>query len=136
MIAIVCVDNGGGMLFNSRRVSRDRAVYLDIAENLRGHTLYMAEYSRSLFSDCKISAMISDGFLEMAGGGEYCFVENRALASYADRLEGMVIYRWNRDYPKDFLLDVAPEKLGLTLRETSDFKGNSHEKITKEIYVK
>ena len=32
----VCIDNGGGMIFNHRRQSRDRELIRDLAENLGG----------------------------------------------------------------------------------------------------
>ena len=50
-----------------------------------------------------------------------------------DRLEQVILYRWNRDYPADvrFTLDLS----GFRLRQRVDFAGSSHEKITEEIYT-
>ena len=49
-----------------------------------------------------------------------------------DRIEKVILFKWNRNYPADtfFSLDLS----GYTLEKTEDFAGNSHEKITKEIY--
>ncbi len=51
---------------------------------------------------------------------------------YEDRIEKVILFKWNRNYPADtfFSLDLS----GYTLEKTEDFAGNSHEKITKEIY--
>jgi hypothetical protein len=46
----------------------------------------------------------------------------------------MIIYKWNRVYPSDLSLDVYPDKIGLKLHESFDFKGQAHEKITREIW--
>ena len=136
MIAIICVDNRCGMMFNRRRVSRDKNVYADISELIGDKTLYMAEYSRSLFSSCRVSTIVSDDFLNLVGKWDFCFVEDRHLAEYSDKISGMVIYRWNRDYPSDFGLDVAPLELGLHRTLVTEIVGSSHDKITKEIYVR
>ena len=136
MKVIVCVDDNGGMMFNKRRVSKDRTVCADIANDLGGRFLYTAEYSRSLFVESRIPFIATDGFLDDASDEDVCFVEDRCLLPYAEKIDEITIYRWNRRYPSDLKLDIAPEDMGLTLKETKDFQGYSHEKITKETYAK
>ncbi len=136
MIAVVCVDDHGGMMFNGRRVSRDRAVYSDLSNTFKGKSIYMCEYSRSLFAGSYAPITVCDGFLDVAGEGDICFVENRSLAPYKDKLDGVVIYRWNRSYPFDFCFDLDIAKMSLKLQSLEDITGYSHEKITKEIYVR
>ena len=136
MFAVVCVDDRGGMMFNDRRVSRDRVVYSDLANTFKGKPIYMCEYSRSLFSGSSAPITVCDGFLEIAGDGDVCFVENRALAPYIDKIEGLVIYRWNRRYPYDMCLDIDIADMSFKLLSSKDLVGYSHEKITKEIYVR
>ena len=123
-------------MFNRRRVSRDREVTADICRELCGGTLYIAEYSRSLFSDSGVPFVASDSFLDLASQNDLCFVENNALAPYADRIDRLIIYKWNRRYPSDVKLDIVPENIGLKLSSVTEFAGYSHEKITKEIYVR
>ena len=51
----------------------------------------------------------------------------------ADKIEKIVLFRWNRHYPADAHFQF-PGKWALTARE--DFPGSSHEKITMEVYEK
>ena len=47
----------------------------------------------------------------------------------------MSLYKWNRDYPADFYFDIDYAN-DYKLETTLDFVGTSHEKITKEVYVR
>ena len=137
MNVIVCLDDRGGMMFNGRRQSRDRRVYEDIVNDIAAAgRLLMAEYSKSLFTDLKVSVLCSDDFLDMASDGDICFVEDRALLPYVDKIEKITVYKWNRHYPSDMQLDIIPGTFELKLAEKRDFAGSSHERITKEIYRK
>ena len=94
----------------------------------------MNPYSASLFEHMP-EKVISENFLEEAGEGSICFVEDQMLLPYEEKIEKIIVYRWNREYPKDLTLDLpmgAPWKL----ISTTEFPGFSHEKITKEAYTK
>ena len=62
-----------------------------------------------------------------------CFAENSDYEGFADKIEKIVLFRWNRHYPADAHFQF-PGKWALTARE--DFPGSSHEKITMEVYEK
>ena len=131
---IVCIDNNGGMLFNKRRQSRDICVIEKTMEFSQNGILRMNEYSKGLFSGFENDKLlISKTFLDDAGKGDWCFVETEKLEKYVPCIEKLVIFRWNRVYPADFVLDVLPESFKLIRSE--EFKGNSHEKITMEVYL-
>lgn len=136
MTIAVCVDNRGGMMFNGRRLSRDRGLIADLLALAGDKTVRAAPFSAALFNVAGAHVTVSDDFLDAAGAGDVCFVENAAAAPYMDRVERFVIYRWNRDYPSDMSLDVRPEEYGLRLVESRDFAGSSHESITREVYVR
>lgn len=136
MNVIVCIDDRGGMMFNGRRQSRDRNLYADIVSYVPVGRLYMGEYSRSLFADCGVPFVATDAFLDIAASGDYCFVEDKALLPYADKIESVTVYHWNRHYPSDVMFDIDLSKAGFKLTTIKEFEGYSHEKITKEIYVK
>lgn len=136
MTAVVCVENRGGMLFNGRRVSRDRALIADLLELAGDAPLRIAPFSARLFARAAERVRISADFLDAAGEGDVCFVEDAALSPYMDAVERLVIYRWNRDYPSDVGFDVQPEVYGLRLAESRDFAGSAHENITREVYVR
>ena len=74
-----------------------------------------------------------EAFLEKAGPGEPCFVEDRSVAPFAGRVERVVLYRWDRAYPADLCWDLSLE--GWTLARREEFPGFSHEIITKEVYI-
>ena len=74
-------------------------------------------------------------YLEIgAGKGGFAFIETPPLAPYKAKIDTLVIYKWNRHYPSDKKLDIAPRDMGMRLVKTYDFVGSSHEKITKEVY--
>ena len=129
MIVAVCVDDKNGMMFNRRRQSRDRAQQADLMDWCGGRKLWIAPYSASLFPD---GAQTDDAFLDKAAADEVCFVEDRSVKAAADRVEAVVLYRWNRTYPADLRFDL--DLSGFRLESVSEFAGNSHETITREIY--
>ena len=131
MIAVVCVDDRGGMLFHGRRQSQDRAQREDLLAQCPG-TLWMNSYSAKLFAGQEDRIAVDEDFLNRAGPGEWCFVEDRPLSAAGDRMEGLVVYRWNRAYPGDLRLDINLDIF--TQTSIQDFPGTSHEKITRDCY--
>ncbi len=136
MRAVVCVDDKGGMMFGTRRQSRDRVLIADVIEMTNGEKLYIAPYSKLLFEETDACVTVDEDMLDIAGKNDCCFVENKALLPYIDKLDELVIYRWNRHYPATLYLDIDPAEHGYKLVSTYEFAGSSHEKITKEIYRK
>lgn len=133
MIAIVCLDDCGGMLFNRRRQSRDREQIADMLALVGEGRLLCDPYSRTLFPPEGRQPVFSEAFLETAEAGDFCFVENRALLPYLDKIEAVVVYKWNRTYPRDTVLDI-PLPGDLRLTESRELAGYSHETITRERY--
>lgn len=138
MIIIACIDNSNGMMFNKRRLSRDKSVITDIRTMTAGQRLMMNRYSYSLFNEYSqdMPCCVSESFLDEAGEYDYCFVENRNIIPYIHKIEGIVLYRWNRDYPSDFKFELQLDDSNLKLAESRDFQGFSHNLITKEVYTK
>jgi hypothetical protein len=133
MNIIVCLDDNGGMMFNHRRQSQDRILRERVIQLTAGRGLWMNSYSQKLFADSDAANIrASEKFLDDASSGDYCFVEDQSLLSYADRIERIVIYRWNRVYPHDMAFDLPLN--GWALLSTEDFVGSSHDRITEEVY--
>ena len=134
MNVIICIDENQGMLFNKRRQSKDIKVIEDIASLTK--ELWISPFSEKLFIDEKVKTnlviQVRDNAISHASEGSYCFVENEKLIPYQDKIEQLIVYKWNRSYPSDFKLDLNLNEWKLI--ETVDFVGNSHEKITREIY--
>lgn len=131
MKIIVCVDDNMGMLFNKRRQSRDIKVLEDISNMTK--ELWIHSFSEQLFAEYDGKIKVDDDFLIKAQKEEFCFVENQELISYSNSIEQIILYCWNRKYPSDFKLDL--DLSNWKIRETIEFAGNSHEKITKTILV-
>ena len=128
MKLIVCLDDNRGMLFNSRRQSRDRVLIKNVLELCEGEKLYTNDYSLTLFPENSVEIFESTSEI----GNGYCFAENFTVNE--DALEEIIVYKWNRVYPADVHFNISLENWNLT--ETVDFEGSSHEKITREIYVR
>lgn len=136
MNVIVCLDENNGMLFNNRRQSKDSKVLENIASLTS--KLWIHSFSETMFCEMQeklqIELRIGHDFLSKAGEGEYCFVENQSLISCIDHIEQIIIYKWNRRYPSDFVFDLDLSEWELV--ESVDFEGTSHKRITREIYRK
>ena len=130
MILIVCVDDAGGLSFNRRRQSQDRALRARMLE--KWGRLWMNAYSARQFDPPPEGLRTAEDFLEQAGPGEVCFLETEDPAAWADRAEGLIVYRWNRKYPAGLYCTIDLSAWKLERRE--EFAGSSHEKITKEVY--
>lgn len=131
MKIIVCLDDRDGMCFNHRRQSKDRAVIADIRNLIGDAPLWVNAYSAPLFEGVP-SLHVAENFLHQAPESAWCFVEDQALLSVAERIDTLVVYRWNRHYPADLHLDLSLkewQQIGY-----KDFAGHSHEKLTREEY--
>lgn len=132
MNLICAVSNQMGITFNHRRVSRDKTIYADIAGSLAGKNLYMDIYSEALFVDMKdqINIIASPDYLRHAKQDEYAFFEVGEIDP--EKVKMIVLYRFNRDYPSDFNLELDFTTFEMVSR--TEFTGSSHDTITKEIW--
>lgn len=122
------------MLFNHRRLSRDRRVCEKILDYSNEKELWMNAYSRKLFTDLTDinSIQVDEEFLDKSQS--ICFVENQDITPYLPKIDTLVLFQWNRNYPADFFFTVDLSQWNLI--STEDFEGTSHEKITMEVYKK
>lgn len=135
MIVCVAVDNKNGLMFNHRRQSQDRVLRSDILEVCRGQKLWIHTYSQSLFDENEQKELIvDDAFLEKAESEDYCYVETNGLREYEGKISKIILYRWNRDYPADVYFEVNLQNGNWEMISTSEFKGSSHDAITKEVW--
>ena len=109
MIAVVCVDDRGGMLFNRRRQSQDRVLRGDLLALAAGRPVWMNGYSLGQFGPETGDLRTAEDCLDRAGKGELCFVETMDLYCTLPL--------------EDFVLE-----------ERREFAGSSHECITREVY--
>ncbi|MBQ1210497.1 MAG: ribonuclease Z [Clostridia bacterium] len=126
---MICVDDNNGVCFNERRQSRDRVVTADMAETAVGR-LVMTPYTAKLFAEYEGRFTVMDD-LSAAADGDTCVWEFPPPEGLLP--DRVVVYRWNRLYPADGHFAVPA---GMTLQHRTDFPGNSHETITKEIWTR
>ena len=135
MKVIVCLDDNNGMMFNKRRQSQDKLLRVSIKELVKGKTLFMNEYSYKLYKDINNeNIIVSENYLDECENDNFCLVENKPLNNYIEKIDNIIIYKWNRIYPSDLYFDVDIKNEQWELIETEEFQGSSHEKITKETY--
>ncbi len=134
MILIACIDIHGGMLFGGRRQSQDRGLRARILALTAGKRLWMHPYTRKQFTEPGDNITADENCLEKAQPGEYCFVENLDPLPYEAKLEAIILYHWNRDYPADFHFSIPLTAHGWKCVQRSEFPGSSHAVITEEVY--
>lgn len=131
MHIIICLDDKNGIRFNGRRQSKDCLLCQRILEITKDSALWMNADSAKLFPSERVN--VDENFLELAGDGGYCFAETDDFLRHENSIEKVIVYRWNRVYPSDVKINMGFLE-GKRLVGTSEFKGNSHEKITEERY--
>lgn len=133
MILIAFVDDGGGMMFNHRRQSRDRVALQRIIDITAESTLWMNKYSAPLFTEFAAPQIQVDAqFLDKAGPADYCLVENVDVSPYLPFIEKIILFHWNRSYPSDMKFPIKLDSGKWVRQSQEDFVGSSHEKITME----
>lgn len=135
MTLYVCLDDRNGMLFNKRRQSRDAMVLADIQSEIPG-PLAIDPFSEQLIQSAQIPYTLVPEDPALLEPDAHFFLENRNPSELIPLTSIVVIYRWNRRYPADLHWAVDLAEWGFSLKETYEFAGKSHEKITKEVYTK
>ena len=132
MKLILCLDDNGGLLFNHRRQSRDAALRADLLSRIGAAPLWLSAYSARQFEG-DVRLRVDDAFWEKAGAGEWCFAEECPPEDAWDKVEELIVYRWNRRYPADVTLTIPSAWKPVASR---DFVGTSHERLTREEYAR
>lgn len=132
MILALCMDDRGGMSFNGRRQSMDRAVRRDLLLEAGDAPLWVSGYTARQF-DPDPRLRVCDAPEEEAGAREVCFLELGDPMPLLARAEKLILYRWNRRYPAESTYALPPA--GWKLLSQVEFPGHSHPRITKEVYL-
>ena len=134
MTLIVCLDDNNGMLFNKRRQSRDARVCERIVQVTAGKKLVMSPYSAKLFP--AHTGIVSEALFADLDAATCVFAECEIPGDVLSQIDRLIIYRWNRRYPSDvrFPMDAI---MGRFQKESVfEFCGNSHDRITEEVYIR
>ena len=129
---IFCVDDNYGMMFNSRRQSKDIKVINNILNFSKDYTLNIDPYSLDQFSKFNLENInVSKDFLKNIKDNNFYFVENQSIELIKDKIKKITLFKWNRIYPADFYFNKSI-LINYNLLNIYEFTGNSHEKITRE----
>ena len=131
MNIIICIDKNGGMAFMGKRQSQDRVLREKILGISKGSRLLMNSYSAKQFENLE-NIVVDEDFLNNANQGDFCFVENKEVLT--ENVENFYVFNWNRKYPADLFFTVDLKAEGFKKIKKEEFQGNSHDKITLEIY--
>lgn len=139
MVVYIAIDNNNGMLFNHRRQSQDRIMRQNMLKQCADAKLWISEFSQMLFQpqdgvEFPSNIVVDNDFLSKAEPNDHCFVENIDLSPWMDKIDTLVIYKWNRGYPADFYFDFSTLDNDWRKFSVNHFKGSSHNKITKEVW--
>lgn len=131
MILAACVDTRLGLQFNRRRQSKDAALRQRLLE-MAGGKLRVSPATAKQFESMD-GIYVGEDYLSTAGDGDWCFCENAEYLDFPEKIEKIILFQWNREYPADVHFAFPGQ---WRLESTEDFPGTSHEKITIEVYVK
>ena len=131
MNIILCIDKNNGMAFMGKRQSMDCVLRAKALEIVGTSRLLMSSYSVNQFENTEC-IIVDDDFLLNANQGDFCFVEDKEITS--ENVENFYIFNWNRKYPADLFFSVDLKAEGFKKIKKEEFPGNSHDKITLEIY--
>ena len=131
MILITCVEKNNGMLFNNRRVSQDRKVIEDIREFVGDSEILITNFSEELFMSDENARTVN--VIEKRNE-QFYFLEDVQPSTIEDKIEKIILYNWNVDYPADMYFDIDLKEW--KLESEYEFEGFSHEKITRKIYIR
>lgn len=135
LTVVATVDDRMGVAFNKRRQSRDVKLIEDLIRST-DRTIYVTEYSEPLFEGHIDRIIVAKDPMSECPDGGVCFIELTPLAGKAEEISTLILYRWNKVYPSDKKLGIDIDDSGFKLTGTTEFSGKSHDKITKEVYVK
>lgn len=127
MTLILWTGKNGELLFNRRRCSQDSAVIADIVSMYHPAEICVSAYSSPLFPGAKVIQNLQE-----AENG-ILFLEDLPLSSALAQAQQLIVYRFDRVYPADVRLEIPKE---FQLKESKEFSGSSHDKITREVYEK
>lgn len=139
MIVYIAVDDENGMLFNNRRQSQDRIMRENMLQDCVDSKLWVAEYSKKFFVDengniTQPNVMIDNNYLALAGENDGCYVEKEDISPYIDKIDTIVLYKWNVRYPADTYFNISLLDSNWKKHSLNHFKGSSHDKIYKEVW--
>lgn len=134
MKLVVCLDKNNGISFFGKRQSQDELQRKNLFELIEDKKLYVVENSYDLYKDYAFNFEIINENTEIDNDAVFLY-EGDYLDKFLPYVDEIICYFWNRDYPFDETFDEFLQDCWKEI-EIFEFKGKSHEKITRKIFVK
>lgn len=132
MKLVVCLDDNFGILFNNRRQSSDVVQREDFKKIVLDKKVYLSEYSYDLYKDMDLNFEVISEETEISEDSFFIY-EGEFLEKILENVDEIILYFWNRVYPADTDFEIPT---GFKEIESFDFVGNSHDKISRKLYIK
>lgn len=129
----LCIDSRGGMMFNSRRQTRDKEVIEDLVALFRKGAIYIQQYSARLFEEYENIISCTDPVADCADGA-LCFVEDARILNDLSSFDTVVLYNWSIPYPADVYFSFDLESLGFKRISKDKLTTDIHTKVTREVF--
>ena len=130
------IDDRGGMSFFGKRQSRDKLLIARLLSHTEYKKIYISPYSEPLFCEFQDERVCVTEHFPFDEEEALCFFELDDISEFDEHISNILLYKWNRHYPSDKRFPYDPNERGYTLLSSVDFKGNSHDNITEEIWTK
>ena len=134
MKLVVCLDKNNGISFFGKRQSQDELQRKNLFELIGNSKLFVSDYSYDLYKDFEFNFEIIDEKTKIIENSVFLY-EGDFLEKFLQSVDEIIIYFWNRDYPFDETFEEFQEDYWKE-KEVFEFKGKSHDKITRKIFVK
>lgn len=134
MKLVVCLDENNGIRFFGKRQSQDELQRKNLFELIGNSKIFLTEYSYDLYKEIEFTFEIIDENIEIDEDSVFLY-EGEFLDKFLPFVDEIIVYFWNRDYPFDETFDEFEQDCWKE-KEVLEFKGKSHEKITRKIFVK
>ena len=134
MKLVVCLDENNGIKFFGKRQSQDELQRKNLFELIGNLKLFLTEYSYDLYKDIEFNFEIIDENTEIIKNSVFLY-EGDFLEKFLPSVDEIIVYFWNRDYPFDETFEEHLKNIWKE-KEKVEFKGKSHDEITRIRYVK
>ena len=134
MKLVVCLDKNNGISFFGKRQSQDELQRKNLFELIEDKKLYVAKNSYDLYKDYAFNFEIINENTEIDNDAVFLY-EGDYLDKFLSYVDEIICYFWNRDYPFDETFEEHLKNIWKE-KEKVEFKGKSHDEITRIRYVK
>lgn len=134
MVIVACIDKSGNIALNTNGQLNHIIFLVRLKVVSNEALLYMNSNSNLQFGFYPM-IMVDDDFLDIAEEDSYCFVEDTDITPYINRIDKIILYKWNKNFSSKFKFDTSILD-NFSIVSNKCFYGETFLKISEEIYEK